>query len=851
MKKFRSLIPGFLLTAIVLILVILSPSFFNDLDEWMLASWYRIRGEQPADSSLCVVYFGNEDINALGGMPIKRSYYALLIQALHDLHVAAVGIDIAFVEHEERTAEYDKTLAAVVRQAGNVVLSSYFRMVNEKRLDDEQVPPQVIYASPEGGEFFYGKDLQLPYRELLLSSAGCGHTNVIDRFQTPWFVKVKEGIVPSFFNEMLRVARQQTRDEVVLPTEAKGIVRPNFCGGTNSFQTMSALAFLRAFDSLKQGHRPATDLSRFSRKIVLVGIIAEGRSTTFEIPFSKNFPALLFQANLVDSALKNNWLKTLSWLQLVMIFFVGVVITLLVGLKPELYSVFISAAFLLFFWIAGYMMFAFLSLYAPISGGIILGIAIIVVQFIVHHQTIRNELADIVSRMQEKERHLQLLEQNAQREHSADEMLKLRAEIEKYQREITYLKSRSEDLQPYSLPSTSAVQAAEEFHGIVYYSNGKMAEIVEAIKKIADHDASVLILGESGTGKELVARALHDSSRRKAQPFVAVNCGALSETLLESELFGHEKGAFTGAVKEKFGRFELANNGTIFLDEIAETSEAFQVKLLRVLQEGTFERVGGTETKKVNVRIIAATNRNIKRAVEEKKLREDLYYRLNVFTLELPPLRERRDDIVLLAHHFVAQESATMAISTTVMNIFQNYEWRGNVRELQSVIKRAVVLAKAEGRTMLRVKDLPEDVVEMSFYARDIEQQVLECLREKKFSRSSITETAEELGGINRGTVAEYFRGFCFKTFVESGWNIEKTVDSIAGGNTDEETRSKVLKKLLEYLSNAVELVEERHSSDEALSVSKPKYKNLPQKYHKYLSAVITSYCEHKWTLNT
>ncbi|RJQ28113.1 MAG: sigma-54-dependent Fis family transcriptional regulator [Peptococcaceae bacterium] len=220
-------------------------------------------------------------------------------------------------------------------------------------------------------------------------------------------------------------------------------------------------------------------------------------------------------------------------------------------------------------------------------------------------------------------------------------------------------------------------------------------DICHLIERVARTSATILITGESGTGKEVAAVSLHQASLRSEMPFVAVNCAALPENLLESELFGHEKGAFTGAVARKVGRFELADRGAIFLDEIAEIPPSMQVKLLRFLQEKTFERVGGTETLKVDVRVIAATNRDIMEAVGKGNFREDLYYRLNVVHIHMPPLRERKEDIPLLAEHFLNKFYPTYLvnkISPAAMDMLRHYHWPGNIRELQNVIERAAII---------------------------------------------------------------------------------------------------------------------------------------------------------------
>jgi transcriptional regulator with GAF, ATPase, and Fis domain len=245
-------------------------------------------------------------------------------------------------------------------------------------------------------------------------------------------------------------------------------------------------------------------------------------------------------------------------------------------------------------------------------------------------------------------------------------------------------------------------------------TSAPMQKLMQMVKRVAASDASVLLLGESGTGKEMVAQAIHRSSARATRPFVAINCAALTETLLESELFGHEKGAFTGAAAQKKGKLEMAEGGTVFLDEIGELAHSLQAKLLRVLQQREFERVGGTRVLKLDLRLVAATNRDLSVEIRRGAFREDLYHRLNVVSLQLPPLRDRREDIPALAAHFLERSAArcarrVRAISPQALAHLMTYPWPGNVRELENTIERAVVLGESD---MLLAEDLPDTVLD-------------------------------------------------------------------------------------------------------------------------------------------
>ena len=283
-----------------------------------------------------------------------------------------------------------------------------------------------------------------------------------------------------------------------------------------------------------------------------------------------------------------------------------------------------------------------------------------------------------------------------------------------------------------------------------------MVKLLETVALVSPSEATVLITGESGTGKELIANAVHQNSPRKDQPFIKVNCAALPETLLESELFGHEKGAFTGALNRRQGRFQLAHRSSIFLDEISEMSQATQAKILRVLQEREFEPVGGTQTIRVDVRIIAATNKNLEEEIRSGRFREDLYYRLKVVTVESPPLRARREDIPLLAEFFLKRYAdknrrLIKGFSPRAMDILIRHDWPGNVRELENLIERGVILVRGE---IITPKELPEDFIPKDLMASTSSSDVIPGRTLREVEKEMILRTLDDAGW-NRTHAAE------------------------------------------------------------------------------------------------
>lgn len=874
----RYIVPVILALLSFLVALLLS-SPLSPLEDQLTALKYRVRGDQKADSNIVLIYIDTEAIKDLQ-WPVRRNYYALMINALTDLKARAIGIDVLFENPNHEYPEYDQLLEHVVARAKNVVLSAYFEKLilggwklarveggtGGDSLYDAFDYPQVsdVYRLGDG--------LHLPIKELLKSAAGVGHVNVEEDRTLSLFIGSEKLIVPSLGTEVLRVASGAKRENLrydhetlALRKEGKllemyapeGKVDLNFPGRITSFTTYPFLEVLKSYDAARGGHAAVIPVQNLKNKIVLLGVIAEGRSETWATPVDPRFPSLGLHAVFLDNALRSGFLRTApGWIVYSFASLFGFCCAWFVlgsGSKPAwLIPVIIFVTIL----ITSFLSFTISVLVIPLSPFIIVGLIASTSALFYKHRFLREQLQSaqsekekITMELRDKEAKVAMLEReliSIESKKSEDRTNELLEDIRRYKAEIHALNARKDDMEEALVADAGAISTMKNFEGIVYESGGPMQSVVDFVAKIAQSEASVLVLGDSGTGKEMIARAIHKLSSRAEKSFVAVNCGALSEGLLESELFGHEKGAFTGAIKDKLGRFELADGGSIFLDEIGEVNEGFQLKLLRVLQEGEFERVGGTKTIKVNVRVIAATNKDLKQLVKEKKFREDVYYRLNVLSIELPSLSERPGDIPLLINLFLQREVSETKVSRNVLDTLQNYSWRGNIRELESVITRAVLLAKADKRSMITMKDLSDEIISAANSSIAIEDQILESLREKGFSRSAISETAGELGNLNRGTVAEYLRGQCLKAFVDHTYDLDTTVRYISL-STDPAVNDRVKKKMQEYLANLADAVDVSKSWEEVKPLLRPKMKNLPQKYHPYLEQVSEAFYRRVW----
>ncbi|MCG3118441.1 MAG: Anaerobic nitric oxide reductase transcription regulator NorR [bacterium] len=839
-----------LLILLIVILALLPLPLTEALENSLIDLQFKLRGPRHFGDEFVFVFIGAEEAQTLGGWPLTRDYYGYMTHVLQRLGAKVIGFDILFDTPNRSYPEFDHILADFLQSAGNVCLPMTFAELSPDPIKTNQ-------TSPWPGKILSGHNPTLPFAQLAKQAAGIGFSNFTPEpvtRQAPLVAVDHDSVMFSFGVELARLywgkshalkitstalmVNDVTNQPLTFPLDRYGRLRLNHFG---DLAQVSALGFV---DLLKTFER-APDSLNFTDKIVLVAATLPGAPTLKATPLSDALPAALIHATVAENLIHQNFLR--EWpvaARSVLIILMAVAGWWVWRVNRLSLRRSLAGGILLLYWVVAALLFRYSNLIWPLFYPTLAYLVALTYAGVMQQRQRRSgdESLQQLLQAQIELKETQLAE--AQNKFAETQKLFLQQTLssaqarelaEARQQKIFALENELRDLRTHVVPETPAPAFAE----IVHAPNGKMAQVLSMVAKLGAADIPVLILGETGTGKELIARAIHQSGKRKHAPFVAVNCGALPETLLESELFGHEKGSFTGASARRRGRFELADNGTIFLDEISETTPAFQARLLRVLQEGTFERVGGEATLKVDVRVMAASNQNLPTQVEKGNFRADLFYRLNGFPMTLPALRERREDIALLLQYFLqkyANEVVT-GFSDRAMEILTNYHWPGNVRELENVVRRAAILAQSESRRLVQIGDLPKEMLESEsspqaqVVYQPLEEQILEMLRALKFSRSAISQTAKALGNRDRGTITEYFRGLCFEYFVRSNFAVEKAAQMIAATD-DADTIERVRHKMEEYLAN-IQLVKTRKKEAAVL------YKGLPKKYHSFLQQVI------------
>ncbi len=808
MNKKNNKIFLFLLSAVLSLLFLTLTSVDNLINKNLEYTLKSISGESEADTNIVLITIEDSDIQQLGGWPLKRSYYALLIDKLNQMNVNGIGIEIFLSNLISSQSVYSDVLLEQVKETDNLVFGSIINHI--KHLDNNYQTDTINFP-------FVKK----------IKNVKTGHLSYLtinSRIVLPVQIRKDSISEYSFSFRLAKIFNEKISNKKQLTI--------NFDKSWTRYKKYSFLEFFNLFENDK------TSLKELNNKIILVGITAQSLAKNLSSFYDDELPGIGFHALALDNILNENFYNDSYFGISSVVLFLLAFLQILISKKKFLSSLII---FLLFGVIA-FVLLNNLNIYLDYSAFIfpfILNSVLLVFLFIItknetnenvikEKDLIHEELSVKTMQLKKLENELELGTKN-----SSNGLLE---KVSQLKQEVIDLRNRSRDSE---VVESIVDNEVFNFNGIIY-SSKEMKEVVSTIKKVAKESATILILGESGSGKELIAKAIHKMSDRNKNNFVAVNCAALSESLLESELFGYLKGAFTNAVTDKKGLFEEADNGTIFLDEIGETSEIFQTKLLRVLQSGEIQKVGSTKTISVDTRIIAATNKDLKALVEAKQFREDLYYRLNVIQIKLPPLRDRKEDIKLIVDYFLKREDNSFLISKAVLDILTENEWRGNVRELESVIKRAIIYAKSEERNIIQIKDLPN---ELSIIKKEnLEDTIIDSLATKNFSHSSINETAAELS-ISRTSVSENLRGFLFKRYVNSSFDIDLAILLIS---KEPEVVEKLKSKLETYLSNIKKDIEKLEHSDFDFVKKQfvSKYKNLPSKYHLYLDEILKKLCK-------
>ena len=634
---------------ISLLIVITSNGFVKFVNENTEIIYSEFSSETKVDTNIILIEITHGDIEKLGSWPIKRSYYALLFNYLKKLKPEKIGFGIFLSANSQSQTIYNKLLSKEIAANNNIVLGSLASGLN---LQNNIVKvDSFIFPVP-----------RLDNKNITTGHLGYFYSNGI---LIPLAVKKNNAVEYAFSQEIVHGKNAAVNQ----------LVKLNPFKNFSEYTKFSLLQFLRLAES------NSSELQTIKNKIVIIGVTDPSIITNVVLPNGSSISGIMLHAIAVDNLINGQSLN-FNYLNLSKYVFLLMALLLIFLRKKTNPFVLYSTSIILFLIITAVLFNSYFIEYnyaffiIPFLFIVLAEIPLYIIQKDKQLSETISEAEILKNLLTVKENKLALLELEIKNGNIPS--AKLSNEIELLKKQIDDFRRREEADQQVEFSNNAD---GNNFNGIIYRSK-KMASLVNIIEKVAPQKATVLILGETGSGKELVAKAIHKLSTRKNNNFVAINCAAISDSLLESELFGHKKGAFTNAVADKKGMFEAADKGTIFLDEIGETSESFQVKLLRVLQSGEIQKVGSVETKTVDVRVVAATNKNLKKLVAEKIFREDLFYRLNVITIEIPPLRERKEDIELLVKYFVEKEGSSLKISKGVLSQLVENQWRSEERRV-------------------------------------------------------------------------------------------------------------------------------------------------------------------------
>ena len=806
-------------------------SLFIGFEKKTYDTFFKLRGGHDPHPDIVLVFIGDDTIEKIGTWPITRDFYAMFLHIMSEYGARAIGFDLLLSERSSEHPEYDNQLVALTRTAGNVTYPYFFYLKEDQFLPEEfWIPSDVVRIGEPvyGDETEYNRALGgiFPFEDLIFAAHGTGHGNVLadqDGMvrKSPLVIEYEGNLYPalalSMAADLLGTEKEDVRldgrwlklertagTSTRIPITSKGEMLINFVGPPDQYANYSFIQVLQSYRQLLEGKNPLIHLSEFKDKIVLIGITATGAANVRPTPFAEHHPLVGIQANILDNILQGDFInKTGSGVVifglLIAIFVMGVVLPSLGTTRGTVFSFLL----LIFVGLGSYLAFSWANVWINVNvfwSGIL--ISTLFVNIYLFRQQEKEKVATEIKALQlseellSRQRYLDRIRQEIERreknlqtthdEEISDRVAKMmeergillqeRKELEeetvKLQKKLSQVTTRLKGTEEYRFEEIKGSSGREGFKGDYSHIVGESQQVFEVLNivdRVAPSDASVLITGESGTGKELVARAIHYNSPRKEKPLVIINSAAIPKELVESELFGHEKGAFTGATARKIGKFEIGDGGTIFLDEIGDMPPATQAKLLRVIEQREFMRVGGSETIRIDVRIVAATNKDLQIEIKAKRFREDLYHRLNLIPIHMPPLRDRRDDIPVLVKHFLDQrrDEQPLRISDEAMELMMSYAWPGNVRELEQALERAILLREGE---LIRSDDFPSTIRET-------------------ISRPETVSAEVTLAGV----MEQFERQFIIETLKKHNWNKSKTAEALKIG------RRNLHKKIKKY----------------------------------------------------
>ncbi len=839
----------FIIILIILVIIILLNSQLRTSQQLINDFIHKQLLFQKLNSPIKIVYFDDYAIEQLHGWPISRNVYSYLIHILNQLQVATIGIDIFFTPISPLPDEDDRLLIETNEQFDNIVNSCYFQQTNKKTT--QQLPP-IKSLDLEISHINAKTDiqLQLPFPELLKANPDIGFVNVnIDKKgvvrTSALAIKIGEKLYPSFSLAVaMNYLRQKypTKNPMSLLKAFDSPLKENYiihyAVEPEQLELFPAIDLMQAFQKHATGLKVDFDLAQFRDSIVLIAVLSENLGSYKPIPISANYPVAGIHAQIIDNILSHNFLNHGSkWVEILLLLILILIFSQLrrIRILQSLLIIIISGLLITI----GYVFFFKNNIILPIASIYMLLAAMMTMVIISHYRAQKEQiLKDKSALEQELNEKIAMLSQLENRLYQVQnsEMKVLHEKMASYRIQIKRLQDQIRDM---TIPGTKEPAIADLQHifpEIIFSNSSPMREVLQTTRKVAQSDSTVLLTGESGTGKELIARAIHRLSVRKDAPFMVVNCAAFPETLIESELFGHKKGAFTGAIENKKGIFEAADGGTIFLDEITETSLLFQSKLLRAVQEKEFYPIGSERPCKTDIRIIVATNRDIKTAITRGEFREDLFYRLSVITIEIPPLHDRKSDIPLLVQHFLRNESKQFSLAA--MDVLKNYHWPGNVRELQNLVQRCLIMTDEQVISVTWLRNQLRESQPYTGKSDDLAEMILEKLRQKEFKFRAISEIAGELGHIHRSTITEHLKGMIFKAFYEIYFSLNQTIRYL-NPNQNESHDQRLKNRIVHYLRNLQNSIFLDRSLEENLHRLRSRFKNLPQKYHFYLEEII------------